>query len=376
MKTIYILTYHCAGNVGAMLQCYALSTTIEKMGYFPKVIDFRPSKVISPSVERLFWKKKNMTSIKRFQWYFLWDLRYFKRILKYCWRKKNHYLIFKGNTSSAFCDFMTKKLHLTDKVYYDFRELESFAYTNDIFIVGSDQVWNPILSDAPQVYLLDFVKVGKKNAYGASFGTKSIDEHFGHHLKSSLSTYQIISVRENSGIGIVRSAAEKLATCVVDPVFLLDKNDWIRLTYKVPISEPFIFVYRTEENPLFQKEIDKLRNINPQLKIVQFDSFHGNLNSDYIIPRKGPLDFISYLFASSYVLTNSFHGSAFSIIARKSAVIIPHSFYNERIDSLMDTIGIRNNTDGIYLLKEKGYDFFLNKPIDYSLALIRDICSE
>ncbi len=371
MAHVFLLTYHCASNVGAMLQCYALSTTIEQLGHRPTVIDFRPSKIISSSVDHLFWRKKRKNNYINFRE----QIQYCKRFLKYAWSKKRHHLIFKGNTDSAFCDFMTQKLHLTDNVYYYYKELESFSQAEGIFIVGSDQVWNPVLSDVPQAYLLDFVKNGKKNAYAASFGTHKTSEDFSLQLKKSLDSFQIISVREDSGVEIVKNIVNRKATCVLDPVFLLDKETWSRLVYRVPINEPYIFVYRMEDNECFPHQIDKLRGKNPKLKVVQFDYIRGGITPDYVIQRKGPVDFISYLFSSSYVVTNSFHGTAFSIIANKQAIVIPHSRYNDRIESLMKKMGVVKNDDGIYRIEGHEKDY-LKGNIATSLEVVRNICSE
>lgn len=371
MSYIYILTYHCASNVGAMLQCYALSTAIRKLGDIPIIIDYRPKSVIMPAVEKYFWWKKKHPCYELIRR----KLQYIYRYVKYYRKKELGHFIFEGDTNSAFCNFMTQRLRLTSTVYYSENDLQSLEDKDGIYIVGSDQVWNPSLSGTPKVYLLDFVKNGNKNSYAASFGSKEISKDFSILLNQHLRDFKNITVREDSGVSIVRQYAGKDAVCVVDPVFLLEKKAWSSLVYKVTIKEPYIFVYRMENNDSFSNHIKRIKkeyNIN---KVVQFDYIKGGIIPDYVVRRKGPIDFISYLMGSHYVITNSFHGTAFSIIAQKDAIIIPHSSLNERIESLMKIVGVElDKNNNVYKLKSGLYKR-MTDSISFSKMMLRKICN-
>lgn len=371
MKRIYILTYHCAQNVGAMLQCYALSKSIENTGNKVTVIDYRPEKVCDKLFDCLFnmsRKEKIKKNIMDFVY-----LTY--RFLKYFPYKDNWMHIYRGDTSSVFLKFMCKNIPLSDQVCYTEEELkENFADEDAIFITGSDQVWNPVLSETPKAYLLDFVKKGRKNAYAASFGKKNIDDSFSKMIRWGLSDFDIISVREESGIEIVKKYADKEAVAVLDPVFLHSKEEWKSLTYKVHIPKPYIFVYRMESEPRIIECVKKLKKANPRLKVVKFDYIDDGLMADYTISRKGPIDFISYLFGSSYVVTNSFHGTAFSVIANKEAYIVPHTIYNERISSLLNDVKIEADNRGIYELNNTCAEL-LQEKIHYSKDVVSKICN-
>lgn len=343
MKKVYILTFHCAYNVGAMLQCYALSQSIKKIGNEVAIIDYRPVKVMNSSIEMELKKSLNSKVISEIND----NIHLIFRFLKYYHQKDKRFFIIKDGTAKRFAQFMRNYLPLTTNTYYSSEELVAFANEDAIFITGSDQVWNPSLSDEPDVYLLDFVKKGAKNSYAASFGKETVNESFAKQLAQNLPTYHNISVREKSGISIVKDKANMEANWVLDPVFLLPKKEWEKITYCPKTSFPYILLYRMESNSQFTIEIEKLKKENPRLKVLAFDSFCDETNVDYYIPQSAPIDFISYIMHSECVITNSFHGTAFSIIFEKSAVIVPHKKYNERISSLMEIIGI-DIEDGAY----------------------------
>lgn len=369
MKKVYIITYHCAYNVGAMLQCYALSRVIKEIGNEVSIIDFRPPKIMNLAIEKelnrnLFSKVKNEINS-------LAHLIY--RFLKYFPKRDERNYIVKDSTAKRFSKFMELYLPLTSTTYYKEDELAAFEQEDAIFITGSDQVWNPELSETPGAYLLDFVKKGQKNSYAASFGQKTVDAFYATKLNENLSAYNIISVREKSGIDILKNIIDKNVDWVLDPVFLISKNEWEKIVYSPKVTYPYIFLYRMESNPQFAVEIGKLKTMNPNLRVLQFDDINDKLESDYIIPQNGPLDFISYIRDSEYILTNSFHGTAFSIIFGKVASIVPHTKYNERISSLMDMIKI-SLENGVYNLPcDSAKRITQNR--DKSINVLRKICA-
>ncbi|WP_295764181.1 polysaccharide pyruvyl transferase family protein [uncultured Oscillibacter sp.] len=370
MKKIYILTYHCAYNVGAMLQCFALAETIRSSGRSVEVIDYRPEKVRDEGIERgcaPSWIQRRRRDLSGWA-------RLAYRAVKYLPDKDKRPYIVGGSTVSSFCRFLEDRLPLTPERYHTEEELEAFSGEDAVFITGSDQVWNPALSGTPKAYLLDFVKAGEKDSYGASFGRAFVDRPYQDVLKEALSDFHIISVREKSAVGIVREAAGRQAVHVLDPVFLVDPGRWRDLTYPVRWKDPYIFVYRMEANEEIAAQVEALKRSDPALKVAKFDDLEDALPVDIDIPRKGPLDFLSYLFAASCVVTNSFHGTAFSIIGRKRAAIVPHSAYNERIASLLDGVAVPDRK-GVYRLDPTCYDR-MRGPICASKEILEEICGD
>ena len=344
MQKIKILTYHCALNVGAVLQCYALSAYLKNANVDVEVVDYRDPKVVNEAIEQILHLKKSN------------PIKYYKRRVIHIIKTAIKFLCgrcnledFKQSTPEAFVDFVTRYIPLSSKSYYSKEELASFSSNKSIFLVGSDQVWNPSLSANPSVYFLDFLKEGRKVAYAASFGKTDISKECKSLIVSNLPSFDAISVREKEGVDMVKNLIGKNCLWVIDPVFLLTKKQWERLLLRRTTREPYILVYRMENNELFQREIQKIKKQIPELKVVVFDYISDGVEYDEFVKCKGPLEFISYIYYSNYVVTNSFHGVAFSIIFSKAGIVIPHKTLNNRISSIMSLLNVEME-NGVYHL--------------------------
>lgn len=368
-KKINILTFHCAHNVGAMLQCYALSNHIKALGYEVEVIDYRPEKIREEAIENYLKASVFQRIIRESE-----ELVYYiYRTIKYLPQGGKRIYITKGTTVSGFSKFFKNYLPLSKTTYYTEKELGTFERCNETFITGSDQVWNPLLSNTPKTYLLDFVKNGSKNSYAASFGKNVLDKTYESVFSDCLKTFDSISVREKSGVSIVNKITDKEATQVLDPVFLLNKQEWKKLAYKIRLKEPYIFIYRMERNENLIELVKQIKNENSNLKTFVFDDINDELEVDYRTPKASPLDFISFLFSSRFVVTNSFHGMAFSLIAEKEAYVFPHSLYNERIESLSQLIGA-NQKNGYYKI-DSNSGIGMCDEIRKSNEILKKICN-
>ena len=367
-KKIHILTFHCAYSVGAMLQAYALSHVLQQMGSDVEVIDYRPDLVRNRLIDQYasphLW---NRMKIRFLDW---GKLAY--RLVWYYPHRALRYRAVKGCTSSAFAEFMLRFLPLSEKTFYREEELQEYADKSDIFITGSDQVWNPALSATPGAYLLDFVKSGIKTSYGASFGSCKLNQSYADKLAKALPGFRKISVREENARILLQETLGLPAVQVVDPVFLLPREQWLPFIHPVQGFENCIFVYRTERNSALNRDVDGFRNADPKLKVVIFDGIQDGLLADIKIAIKGPAEFLSYLSACKFVCTNSFHGAAFSLIFQKKARIYSHSAYNDRILSLMDLAGSREN-DGRFELSGNEYPN-LSAARSASLDFLQSIC--
>lgn len=342
MVKVKILTYHCALNVGAVLQCYALSAYLRNAHVNVEVVDYRDPKVANEAIEQIQHLKKS----NPIKYYRKRVIRLTKTAIKFLCGKCS-FEDFKHNTPEAFVDFVTRYIPLSSKSYYSKEELACFSSNKSVFIVGSDQVWNPDLSANPSVYFLDFLQEGKKMAYAASFGKTDISNECKNLVLSNLPSFDAISVREKEGVDIVKNLVGMNCLWVIDPVFLLTKRQWERLLLRRTAREPYILVYRMEDNELFQREIQKIKKEKPELKVVVFDYISDGVEYDEFVKCKGPLEFISYIYYSNYVVTNSFHGAAFSIIFCKEGIVIPHKTLNNRISSIMSLLSLEMES-GVY----------------------------
>lgn len=344
MKKVRILTYHCAMNVGAVLQCYALSTYLKKTGVDVKVIDYRDPKVVYEAIEHIIYVKKN--NPKK---YFKSRIRSFiKTLIKFlCGRCDIDE--FKPSTPQAFEDFVSNKLPLTSTSYYSKEDLSNISEGGTMFLVGSDQVWNPDLSANPSIYFLDFLTEGEKMAYAASFGKTNISKKCEDLVTANLTSFSFISVREEEGSNIVKDLTGRNCSWVMDPVFLLTDKQWKRLVLRRPIKDPYVLIYRMEDNKLFRQAVQDIKHDEPNLKVVVFDYIEDGLDYDVFVKCKGPLEFLSYIYYSKYMITNSFHGTAFSIIFSKECIVIPHKTLNNRIASVMSLINVKQENGAYHL---------------------------
>lgn len=326
MKNIKTITFHNAYNYGAMLQTYALQSKIKNLRYETEVINFLSEK-LEKDYEVKFFNFSN--GVKKF----------ISSLTSYSIRKKR---------AEIFEKFLREKIKLTEKRYLTIEELRKDSESFDICITGSDQVWNPAIVYSP-AYFLDFGnKKMKRISYAASFGQEKIlkeyEEKVGEHLKK----FDYISVREKSGINLVKELSGKYAVQVLDPVFLLSKNEWRKLENNIVkdfgLEDGYILIYSMEKNPLVMEIAEKLKKyLNKPIVVIH--SSYGIMTQIEIlkskninIPVAGPQEFVTLFANADCIVTNSFHGTAFSIIFDKPFLSVPHSTRNTRLQSILELL--------------------------------------
>jgi hypothetical protein len=299
-------------NYGALLQAYALQHKIETLGGDAYIIDYK-SVSIDENLKLIRDNEKLSPKI----------------LLKAVFRKIKHNKFFK---------FMKNHLNLTFSVksQNDLKELNSEF---DAFIVGSDQVFNDGCIKGDGAYVLDFVKESNKRfSYAASIGgdetkaQETLDKY-----KSNLEKFNTISIRERNIQNYLSNALSKDIRCDIDPVLLLDKHEWLKLTSKRRLKQKYVFVYLIGEpnNILdFAKEYAKRNNL------VLIDCKTSSLFFKYCSPE----DFLSWIYYADTVITNSFHGTAFSILFEKNFYVEYKTAkgYNFRSKQLVEDLKIEN----------------------------------
>ena len=340
MQKVKMLTFHNAENYGAMLQAYALKETIKKLGMNPQFINYENEKILSD------YKLIRTNSLKSF----FSSLWYMPRNLK---RKR------------SFKSFSNKYLDTKTKVYTSPEEIEKDIKPCDIFVSGSDQIFNPSLTGGlSDVYTLNFKTKEniKKIIYGASLGNEELLKKHALDFKEKLESIEHISVREQNIISPLESIVKKDITQVLDPTLLLDKSDWENLILqndKVSLpKEKYILVYTLFES----KEVTKVANYLSKitgLKVVHFRKYNAYQNELKSLYKYGPVDFVNAVSNAAYVITNSFHGTVFSIIfERKFYSVLP----KERAGRIKDLLTTLNLNDRI-IQDENQIDS--NRNIDY-----------
>ncbi len=262
--------------------------------------------------------------------------------------KKYERMVCSGDlvSRSVSCDeFARREIGLIDHPL-SAGELNSLEY--DALIVGSDIVWIQTHNRVNRVFFLDFKarREFKKISYAASFGRDYIPPENVNKIRELLSTFDAISVREGSSVKMLNGIGITNAIHVLDPVFLLSAEEWSSYTESISDSiEPYIFVYLLGDGLVDRERIIEFSG-KKKLKIVNIYNASGvsgsidDLMSEWNIYDCSPQKWIWYIIHAEYVITDSFHASAFSVIFGKKFFSIKrhNSQLNNRIEDFLQTI--------------------------------------
>lgn len=350
-------------NYGSILQSYATLLRLEELEVEYEIIRYNQVKNMKfyfKSLPRLLNK----------------DMAYSKmRSLK----KKigvKRYPVFARNDKlrgEKFQEFVTENFRGFSKEIRTFQELREYAKNYTAVMVGSDQLWLPA-GLAANFYNLKFVPDEvTKIAYAASFGVSKIPFYQKKKTKEYLSRIEHISVREYSGQQIIINLTGRNVPVIVDPTLAIAKDVWdAHIEFEKIVDEEYIFCYFLGGDNLFcRKEAEKLKE-KTGLKIVTLKHMDEYIAADenfgdYELYQIGPKEFVNLIRYATYICTDSFHGSVFSIIYHKQFLafnrykVSSTNSRNSRLDSLFQQLGV----DRRY--KRDVYKEML-EPIDYNVV--------
>ena len=328
-----IITIHKSTvNYGACLQCYALWKYISSLGYDCEVIDLlRP------------FAHKNYIPSKDDKINVLFRIK--EELRKIIAMSKGYDRIFKNRVKQY------EKFNSNVKYSQEYRsvdQLYSSPPIYDIYISGSDQIWNPNMLFDIAPYLLSFApKNAIKLAYASSFAIEKLPENVKPKYKKYLNNYSFISVREESGKSIVSELVDKDATVVLDPVFLIGSQAWIDISDSSLVPDKkYILIYSLEiNNKLISvaKDIAKARNYS--IIMILASKKHYTVDGVTQDTNAGPLQWLGLINNAELLLTNSFHGTVFSMQFGTNFLcyIDLKSKVNNRITDLAKKFNIENN---------------------------------
>lgn len=325
---IRIITYNRSVNYGALLQAYALKESIKKY-----------VEVELLNYNNKFVEKKE--SVK------LLSKSFFKNILRTLQFRKKY------KRSHAFIKAMA-----SEKIYQ--REnliVENFS--NDKIIVGSDQVWNYNCSGSDTTFLLDWCEKAKKYSYAASFGVSELTKNQIPVFKESLSKFRYISVRERTGQAICKEQLNLDAEIVLDPTLLITKEEWKKRFNIEDKDNQYILVYSFSKNKEFietVKYISKLTGLPIYNISISVKDFFG----DKVIKNAGPKEWLELFYNATFIVTDSFHGTAFSVNFNKPFYVFAKNAKASRIVDLLDVLGLQNRLNPV------STDINLKMEIDYN----------
>lgn len=288
-----IITFHRALNYGAILQAYALQKYMISMGIETDIIDYR-----SPYIEEFY--KPIKANILRSPEMFIRELAYSPRNVK---------------KRIKFEKFMYKYM-IMSKTVHTKEELENLNKEYDFFLAGSDQVWNYKWSGFDKTFFLDFTEDQKKFSYAASFGFENVPESKINEYYKLLSSFQQISVRENSGKSIINRLLDKECMVSIDPTCLIDKDIWGKIA-KRPQERGYVLLYTLDAS----EELVKFAETKAKERNTKVIYISDAIKKKYNFIYKGalsPEEFLGLFINADYIVTNSFHGLMFSVIFEKN----------------------------------------------------------
>ena len=343
MKKIDILTYHRVYNFGSLLQTYALQEYLRKRNCKVEVIDYYPKRLRMKNT--LFHVNPK------------WSKPFFKMIIHLI-----PAVIARLLGYHMMNRFLYKYVALTERTYFDEADLKSNLPKADIYLNGSDQIWNLDTADGEvdKVFFMAFLPDNAmKAAYAGSFGKDSFSTEDIKEIGKYLSRYSKVSVREKSGLQILKEAGIEDGEWVLDPSFLLNKDEWLKIASPMRLPEHYVLVYNLNRNPRISNLAIRIAK-EKKLPIVNFAHSFCFIKGAKNLIYPTPNTFI-YLFAhADYVVTDSFHGTAFSINFNRQFICIPAPRFNSRLESVLELAGLSER-----LLWENDDFSIINKEISY-----------
>lgn len=304
MKNIDIITIHCQTNFGSALQAYALCKYINEKGYNCKVIDYRPNYIIHNYGSGI------------------------KKYIKYLWFKLS------GDKSRKKYDyFIRENIPLTDKQYLDYSELKKENFNADLFIAGSDQLWNVgYTCGKDDSFKLAFVNHANKIAYATSINTAILGKSDIKELDNKIASFKAVSLREKTSVDFFNKELDISAKWVCDPVFLLEKEIYEKFCNNNKYGK-YILVYLVDDTEKIRPVVSTIKK-RTGYKVLYACGTIPKCDYDIHIKSPGPEEMLTLIKNAEVIITGSFHATSFSHIFHKNFIVIkPNN--SERISSLL-----------------------------------------
>lgn len=332
---IGVITIQKSPSYGACLQSFALWKYITSKGaeceiidlHRPTHVDFKHSDRFLPMRQETFtFKLKVLTKLLKFK-----D-RLLGKILVSPFEKK----IKQFNEKIKF-----------SKVYRGVDDLYANPPSYDLYVTGSDQVWNPQQAYCIEPYFLTFVNNGgKKISYAASIGLKDLLPEEKAKFALWLESYDAIGVREKSAQRLIASFMNKSTVQVLDPTFLLDKESWQKEAVFPTVEKPYILLFSLFTPPNILNFAKRIAEESNKQLIVLAPNKKEVIKGGLLVNDAGPREFLGYFCQADVVITDSFHGTVFSIIMGAGnffSYIAPNNRRGSRIVDLLKLFQVEDH---------------------------------
>lgn len=367
---INVITLHRVRNYGSSLQTLALQKVLEDNKCQIQVIDYYPERYTSWGLlKRLKGKSKHLEQNPIL-------LLIARMIISISYIKKK----------IVFDDFLKKYINLTEMTYRNEKELLENLPQADAYCTGSDQVWNSHWNEGidKPLYLSFVKKEHYKFSYASSIGNAVLELDEGRAVKSYLEQYNRITVREDTGVGIIKKLGFEDVKQMLDPTLLLNSTEWSNYVSNKFSNRRYVVTYNLHHD----KKID--RYANELAKANNLEVYHISYNLHDII-RRGKLkwcptieEYLGLIRDAEYVITDSFHATVFSIIFNKKFVAIYPEQASTRIKSLLHLLDIEDRgTERMPCLEEAYQEInyskveqILNREREKAKEYIRDVLKD
>lgn len=335
MKKVGIVTIIDNNNYGNRLQNYAVQESLKKLNKY--------------EVETIKNEPRLNSKISKFKYFLKWIksiLIKVKNIINNSLRKKR------------FLEFNKENIKFSRRTFNVFNKYTEYEY----FVVGSDQVWNPLFSRLRDFELLNFDTTAKKVSFSASFGISELPNEYKENARKGLLDFNNISVREDAGKEIIKNlGVDKEVEVLVDPTMLLTTEEWDKISKK-PVqlkNKKYILNYFLGELSKERKQkIDSIAQEN-DCEIIDI------LNPNSPFYQTGPSEFL-YLEKNAFaIFTDSFHSCVFAILYNVPFLVFDREDKNEKMNSRIDTLLKKFELEDRRYLGEITYK---NLQINYSKA--------
>lgn len=341
-KKIAIVTWYKNLNYGGTLQAYALQKTLNHLGYDSEFINYCPhEKNVSYRVIRML-----------------------KDIACFCYKPKLY------KSRKRIIKFIENKLKVSPPYYTYDQLMDSATERYSAAICGSDQIWANIEAKVEPLNYLTFISNNKRIAYAPSIGYNKIPDSIRDVFKQYVSEIRFLSVREQQGAKIIKEITGRDAEVVLDPSLLMTKEQWgaeIKQTKGVDIRGEYIFCYFLGRNSDYAEYANKLAEYTGY-PVITLESKRNKMHG---VAKKiaDPLDFLYLMNNAAYILTDSFHGTAFSINLGKQFGVFKRFKDNDPICQNSRIYNILEKTclESRLISAETPLSYFV-KEIDYNMV--------
>ena len=323
---IAIITLHRVINYGSVLQAYSTQKIIEDLGHEVEIIDYIPEQCTNKVIFFSYPNFRKKDFIHKYSYLLFKTFSILFRKLPFDW-------------------FIRKYLKLTKRKYVLVRALMVDPPKADIYITGSDQVWNCYYNQGvDKGFFLDFAPDEcTKIAFASSFGQERLSSDEYQEIKPMIDKYKGISVREDTALKVLEELGYYTGVCIIDPTLQISKEHWLNLASKRLVKKKYLILMLLYNEDNGATRYAQQIAAEKGLLVVKISwDVKKPQGVDILKTHRSPQDFLSLFYYAEYVVTNSFHGLSFSINFNKQFIMVRRNEFNNRIESLLRLVGLEN----------------------------------